>query len=156
MSSPLSRYENTVATTDNLPSLGLPSLADAVVRMGATALIDGHRVRLGSPIERLVRTPRVAVSCAASTVRDRVRARAEEIRNSGEPQPSPAETTAALIVAMKERIARLSGTDAAPVTEPAATASADAQLAALIRNPPSAEDQLLAALRRDAQKGSAR
>mgnify|MGYP001384047399 CR=1 FL=1 len=160
MSSPLSRFTGTVATTGNLADLGLSPLADAVVRMGATALIDGHRVRIGSVITPSPRAPAapVAVSSApaSTSIRDRIRARAEEIRNSGEPQPSPAEVTDSLIKAMRQRLARLAGTDAAPVTEPAATASADETLAALIRNPPSDEDQLLAALRRDAQKGSSK
>ena len=157
MSSPLTRYENTVATTANLADLGLSPLASSVVASGATAFVDGYRVRLGaviSPSPRTTTAP-IAVS-SASTVRDRIRARAEEIRNSGTPPASPAETTDALIVAMRQRLARLSGTDDAPVTAPDATTDGDAALAALLRNPPEPEDVLIAALERDAAKGSAK
>lgn len=157
MSSPLSRYENTVATTDNLADLGLSPLASSVVASGATAFVDGYRVRLGSVISPSPRTTAapVAVSCA-TTIRDRIRARAEEIRNSGTPPASPAETTDALIKAMKQRLARLTAAAPVPVTEPDATTDGDAALAALIKNPPSDEDVMFAALRRDAQKGSAK
>lgn len=157
MSSPLSRYENTVATTANLADLGLSPLASSVVASGATAFVDGYRVRLGSVISPSPRTTAapIAVSSAA-TVRDRIRARAEEIRNSGKPPSSPAETTDALIKAMKERLARLTAAAPAPVTAPDATTDGDAALAALLRNPPTDEETMVAALRRDAAKGSAK